>query len=419
MTSLIPAFLIMIALILLNAPIYSAILAAAVYITLFINHMPIQSMFTTIFESLAKNSLLAIPYFILAGNFISGGALGKRLIDSISVFLRNVRAGMPIACMVANAVFGAISGSPPAATAVFSKIVYKPIVESDGEKTATGLIVSAAGLSAIIPPSISMIIFGVSTDTSVNRLFIAGVAPGLLILAIIIIYLLCVCRKKPGKEFSWTEALRALKNGAPVLLLPFLVLGGVYGGFFTPTEAGAVSAFYCFVLSAFVLKEINIKSFFQIIKDSAVIVCKTFMLIATSTFLAKALTISQFPQMLAAAFEGMSQTTFLLFLNCLLLFVGCFFDTAPAILILAPMFLPAATALGIDPIHLGIIFVVNLTVGMFTPPFGLNIFIAQSILKKGMKEISVSLIPFIILYLIALLLITFIPSLSTFLPGIM
>jgi C4-dicarboxylate transporter DctM subunit len=418
MSRVLVAFVILVGLILLNAPIYSAILAAAVYITFVINHMPLQGMFTTVFESLTKNSLLAIPYFILAGNIMSGGTLGKRLIDSFSVFLGNVRAGMPIACMVSNAVFGAISGSPPAATAVFSKIVHKPIAESDGENIATGVIVSAAGLASIIPPSISMIIFGISTDTSISRLFIAGVIPGLLITVIICIYLAFVCKKNRGEKFSWKEALHTLKKGLPALSLPFLVLGGIYKGFLTPTEAGAFSAFYCFILSAFVFRELDLRKIFHIIKGSSLIASKTFLLIAASSFLGKALTISQFPQMLVSALDGISKAMFLLMLNLLLLFVGSFFDTAPAILILAPMFLPLATVLGVDKIHLGIIFVVNLTIGMFTPPFGLNIFVAQSVLKKSMGEISKSLIPFICLYIIALLLITYIPALSTILLSI-
>lgn len=419
MMKLIPAFLILLVLIILNAPIYLSILASAVYVTVFINGMPLQGMFTTIFEGITKNSLLAIPYFILAGNLISSGSLGDRLINSFSSFFRNIKGGMPIVCLISNAIFGAISGSPPAATAVFAKIIHKPIVESDGDKIATGLIVSSSGLSGIIPPSIAMIVFGVSTDTSISRLFTAGIIPGLLIIIVIATYLMIVGEKKVYKPFSWKEVIFNGKRGLPIFFLPILVLGGIYGGILTPTEAGALSAFYCFFISFFILKEIDFKKLLNISLESAVVSGKTYILIATSTFLARALTVSQLPQMLLRTFEGVSPIVFLLLLNCFLLLVGCFFDTAPAILVLAPMFLPVATTMGIDPIHLGIIFVINLTIGMFTPPFGLNIFIAQSILNKSTEEITKSLIPFIFLYLITLLLITFFPILSTFLPSFM
>ena len=264
-----------------------------------------------------------------------------------------------------------------------------------------------------------MIVFGIATDTSISRLFVAGILPGVLIVGIIAIYLVIVCKRHDNGKLSWREAGTALKRGVPVLILPVIILGGIYGGILTPTEAGALAVVYCFVISFFVLHDISIKQTMQIIKDSAIVVSKTFILIAACSVLARSLTIAQFPQMIVAAFDGFSTTQFLLLLNVLLLIVGCFFDTAPAILILAPLFMPVATALGIDPIHLGIIFVINLTIGMFTPPFGLNIFIAQSVLQKDVLYITKSLVPFLFLYLAALLILTFFPSVSTLLPGIM
>lgn len=237
-----------------------------IYIMVFVNGMPLQSIFTTMVEGISKNNLLAIPYFILAGNFISGGTLGRRLMDALSVFLRHVRAGMPLACLGANAIFGAISGSPPAATAVFAKIVHTPLAESDGDKLATGLVVSAAGLSAIIPPSIAMIVYGIATDTSISRLFMAGILPGLLVVAVIAIYLICVCKKTDHGKFSFREAGLALRRGIPVLILPVIVLGGIYGGILTPTEAGALTAVYCFIVSFFVLRDIDMKQTLHIIK---------------------------------------------------------------------------------------------------------------------------------------------------------
>jgi TRAP transporter, DctM subunit len=384
-----------------------------------VNHMPLQSVFTVMFEGITKNSLLAIPFFVLAGNFISGGTLGKRLIDFCSTFLKNIRGGIPLACLISNALFGAISGSPPAATAVFAKIVHKPIAESDGEKMATGLVTSAAGLASIIPPSVIMIIYGISTDTSVSDMFIAGILPGVLLVVIMAVYLVLKCKKKAKDPVTAGEIGQSLKRGIPVLLLPVLVLGGIYSGFVTPTEAGALSAVYCAVVSIFGLKEIKFSAVPEILRDSIATSAQVFLLIAASAFFARALTISQLPQWITQSFGSLPRTGFLILLLILLLVVGCFFDPSAAILILGPMILPAATSLGISAIHLGIIFTVTLSVGMFTPPFGLNIFVAQSVLGLDMKEITKSLVPFILLYLIGVIIITFIPSISTILPTLL
>ena len=415
---ILPAFIILVVLMLLNFPIYISILVSGLYIMVFINQMPLQAIFTATFEGLAKNSLLAIPFFVLAGNIIAEGTLGRRLINCFATLLKNVRGGLPLACLVSNAFFGAISGSPPAATAVFAKIIHKPLAEAESDKLATGLVVSAAGLASIIPPSVTMIIYGVVTETPVSNMFIAGICPGLVIVAIIGIYLILRCKPGEKGKMDWKSVGRAWKSGIPVLLLPVLVLGGIYLGFVTPTEAGALSAIYC-AIAGLIMHEIKLKDFFSILKKSSFTIVQVFLLIAASSFFARALTISQFPQWVTSYFSSFSSVKFLLMLNILLLIVGCFFDTSAAILILAPMLLPAALALGIDPIHLGIVFVVNLVIGMFTPPFGLNIFVAQSTLGYDIKYISKSLVPFIGLYIVALLIITYVPSIALWLPHLM
>ena len=412
------AFIILLGLIVLNVPIWAALMASGTYLMIVVNHMPLQTVYTTLFEGITKNSLLAIPFFVIAGNFIAGGSLGRRLVDVFATPLRNVKAGTPIACLLANAIFGAISGSPPAATAVFSKIVHKPIMESDGESMATGLVVSAAGLASIIPPSVIMIIYGIATDNSISRMFMAGIIPGLVIVAIITIYLIFKCKKRVKRPLSSRELKKVFVASVPVIILPILVLGGIYTGIVTATEAGALSAVYCFLVSIFVLKEIKWKQVPGILGESLITSGQVFILIAASAFFARALTLTTLPAALTATFGSMSKLLFLLLLNVLLLIVGCFFDPSAAILILAPMLLPAATALGIDPIHLGIVFTVNLSVGMFTPPFGLNIFVAQSVLGYDMKRITKALVPYIGLYLLGVLLITYIPILSLFLPNL-
>ena len=415
---ILPAFIILIALMLLNFPIYISILASGMYIMIFVNHMPLQTIFTATFSGLTKNSLLAIPFFILAGNLISEGTLGKRLINCFSSLFKNVRGGLSIACLISNAIFGAISGSPPAATAVFAKIIHKPLEEAETKELATGLVVSAAGLSSIIPPSVTMIIYGVVTETSVSTLFISGILPGILIVILLGAYLVFRCKPGSGEKTDWRGVLHAWVSGIPVLLLPILVLGGIYMGFVTPTEAGALSAIYCAVISL-VMREIKPRDFIGILKRSFRTIGQVFILIAVSSFFARALTVSQFPQFVTSSFEGFTPTRFLLMLNILLLIVGCFFDPSAAILILAPMLLPAALTLGINPIHLGIVFTVNLVIGMFTPPFGLNIFVAQSTLGLDIKYISKCLVPFIIIYIVALFVLTYIPDICLWLPQLM
>lgn len=419
---LVPVVLILLVLSLLKCPIYVSILGAAIYLQIFVNHMSLTNLFTGFFEAMTKNSLMAVPYFMVAGSIIAASSLGTRLINVFIELLKRVRGGFPIACVLSNGVFGAISGSGPAATAVFGKICHKPLAERHGDKLSLGVIVSSASLSTIIPPSISMIIFGVATETSITKLFQAGFIPGILIIVIVSIYLIIVCKPKPGVEvehFSIRSFGKALWKGIPVLILPVIVLGGVYSGLCSPTECGVIAALYSFIVAVFILRDIKPRQLLGVFKDSARTTGQVFLLIATSTVFSQAATIAQLPAMLTEAFSGMGRVQFLLMLNILLLIMGCFFDTGAAILILAPMLMPAALALGIAPLHLGIIFVSNLAIGLFTPPFGLNIFVAQSVLKEPMGKISRSLVPYIILYIVGVLIITYVPELSTFLPGIM
>ena len=417
---ILPILLILIVLSLLKCPIYVSILGAAIYLQVFVNHMSLNNLFTGVFESMTKSALMAVPFFMVAGSIIAASSLGKRLINVFIELLKAVRGGFPIACVVANGIFGAISGSGPAATAVFGKICYEPLKERHGENLSLGVIVSSASLSTIIPPSVSMIIYGVATETSITKLFLAGIIPGILIVVVVSIYLIIKSKPKQGMEkekFSAGSFGKALWKGLPVLILPVIVLGSVYSGICTPTESGALSALYAFIVAVFGLRDIKIKQLPAVFKDAARTTAQVFLLIATSTVFSQAATVAQLPQLLQEAFGSMGRIQFLLMLNILLLIVGCFFDTGAAILILAPMLIPSAMALGISPLHLGIVFVANLAIGLFTPPFGLNIFVAQSVLKRPMGIISKSVVPYIILYFVSVLIITYVPILSTWLPG--
>ncbi len=419
---LIPALIILIGLSLLKVPIYISVFCSAIYLQLFVNHMSLSSLFTGFFEAMTKNSLLAVPFFMVAGSIIAASSLGTRLINVCIELLKSVRGGLPIACVIANAIFGAISGSGPAATATFGKVAFKPLSDHHGESMALGIITSSACLSTIIPPSITMIIYGVATETSITQLFMAGVLPGIFIVIVIGAYLVIRCKRRPGEErerFSASGFAKAFWKGIPVLLLPVIVLGSVYTGFCTPTESGALAAAYSFVVAVFGTRDIKPRQLLSIFKDSGRTTAQVFLLIAASTVFAQAITVAQVPAAVTAAFSGMSQVQFLLMLNILLLIVGCFFDTSAAILILAPILLPTALGLNIHPLHLGMVFVVNLAIGLFTPPFGLNIFVAQSVLKRPMGAISKAVVPFIILYIICVLVISYVPALTTTLPTLL
>lgn len=426
---LIPVVVILLILVALNSPIWVAIFGATLYLQIFVNHMNLTNLFTGIFEACTKTSLLAVPYFILAGSIIASSSLGTRLINIFIALLRNIRGGLAIACLVANAIFGAISGSAPAATATFGKVVYEPLKEAHGKKLSLGLITSSGALSTVIPPSITLIIFGVATETSISRLFICGFLPGIVLVAIVAVYLFIVCKENAFATSTVSDNCeddiqnltikKAFKEGILVLLLPVIVLGGIYSGLCTPTESGAIAALYSFIVAFFVYKDLKPSNLMGIFKDSAKTTAQIFILIAVSTAFAQAATIAQLPLMIQGMFSGVGKIGFLLILNIVLLIVGCFFDSSAAILIFAPMLLGTAVSLGISPLQLGIIFTVNLSIGMFTPPFGLNIFVSQSVLKVSMSDVTKSVLPFIGLYVLGLFLITYIPQISLILPQLL
>lgn len=403
---------ILVVLALLGVPVYAALLGSTIYL-MFANGMPMTNLVTGLYEALTKTSLMAVPFFVFAGSIMANTSLGRRLINLFAVIFRRFKSGLAISCLAANALFGAISGSAPAATATFGKIVYQPLKDQYDDDLAVGLITSSGALSTIIPPSIMLIMFGIATESSITDLFLAGIIPGLVIVLVVGCYLVFRTRKNERQPApTLREVGKALWESIPVILMPIIVLGGIYGGFCTPTEAGAVAAIYSLVVGVFILGDIKPKALLPILKDAATTTAQVFILVAVSSVFGQAASIAQFQTALLKLLSGLSPTAFLLILNVILLIVGCFFEGGSATLILAPLVLPLAEKLGINIMHLGIVFVVNLSIGMFTPPFGLNIFVTQGVLKKTMGMISKALIPYIICYIIVLLLLTFIPQLS-------
>jgi len=415
-----PVLLILIVALLLNFPIYIALLMATIYLQVFVNNMPLQNLFTGLFESLTKNSLLAVPFFIIAGNIMATSSLGDRLVSLFAVFLKKIPGGLALSCIGANAVFGAISGSAPAATAAFGKILWNPLKDNYGEKEAAGLITSSGALSSIVPPALPLIMYAIITETSLAKLFMAGFIPGVLCVVILATYLAIRHRKETvNAKFVPGERLAVLKRGITALLLPVIILGSIYGGVCSPTEAGAVATVYAAIISLLINKDMKLRQFVGVFKDSARTIGQLFILIAASVVFSQALTVTQAPRMLQTMMADISPVTFLILINVTLLVLGMFFDPGAANLIVAPLLCPIGMALGVDPIHMGVIFSINLSIGMSTPPFGLSLFVSQSILKKPMGLIASGCVPFIACYGLALILITFVPWFSLVLPSIL
>lgn len=398
-----------------RVPIYVAILAASFYLQVFVNHVGPQAIFAGLYDGIVKPSLLAVPFFILAGNLVDHSSMGERLVQMVMKLTGRVRGGAAVSCVVANGIFGAISGSAPAATATIGKITFDSIEKIDGEKLALGCVASSGALASIIPPSISMIIYGIAAEVSIGKLYAAGFVPGIITVLVLSTYL--IVRGKPHKHQGNDHQFSAgLRQSVPVLLFPVVVLGGIYLGIFTPTEAGAVAAAYAFFIPLIIYKDFTIEKLKRCILEATRTTAQLFIIIASSITLAQALTMAQVPEMLIEALAHLSPTAFLLLTAGVLFLAGMFFEPGSAILILAPIMAPIAAKLGIDPIHFSMVVVFNISIGMFTPPFGLNLFVTQAVLRRPLERIASSVGPFILLYLAVLLLLIFIPPLSTWLP---
>ena len=368
--------------------------------------------------------ILAIPLFIFSGIIMSRGGISRKLFDVFAYFIGKRRAGMPCAVILTCLFYGAISGSGPATTAAVGAMTVPVLVELGYDKVYAGSIVSVGGgLGLIIPPSISFIMFGLATGVSVGSLFIAGIIPGIVIALFLMINAYLHSLKYGEDTEKIAASYKALKergflriflDGFWALLTPVIILGGIYGGIVTPTEAACISVVYALIVSLFIYKTIVMKDIWKLVVDSVKAVAPLCVLLALANAFSRVLTFAQAPQALARALSTTitSPFVFLLILNVVLLVLGMFIDGAPAILILAPMLLPVATSFGINPVHLGIIIVVNLTIGLSTPPFGLNLFVASSMIDAPVMELGKKSLPYILAYTIALLVITFIPWLS-------
>lgn len=418
-------FLALALLLTLGAPIFIALLLASFFGVIVFTDISPTVLIQRVFAGIDKFVIMSLPFFILGANAMDVGGLSKRIIALCRALLGHIYGGLAITTQAAATLFGALSGSGPATVVAIGRILYPELVRSGYQaRWASGLIVQSGSVSLLIPPSISLILFASVTNLSVSDLFLAGLGAGLVFAFIVLIYIYLYARKhKIGGEEkpSLTEVFKAFKASIWSLFVPVIIIGGIFSGVFTATEAAAVSAVYAILIGAFVYKEITLKKLFQLCLASAKTTASVMILIAASSGFSWLLTITQFPAVIADFLISNfhSPITFLLFLNILLLLMGMVLEPTLALIIVSPLILPTAISLGIDPVHLGIVICFNLAIGMFTPPFGLNIFVSKSITGLEMTETWKGLYSFIVVSMIALLLVTYYPPISLFFPGLL
>ncbi|MCJ7836202.1 TRAP transporter large permease [Cuneatibacter sp. NSJ-177] len=376
--------------------------------------------------------LLAIPLFMLSSSIMAESGMSQRLYDFFSYFFGNIPAGLPIAVVITCLFYGAICGSGPATVAAIGTMCI-PLLTSLGydKEFVTAMIAVAGGLGVIIPPSIPFITYGLATGASIGDMFIAGVAPGILIALCLIAYIIFYFRKKEKREALSIERntkalrekgfLRIFKESFFALLAPVIILGGIYGGIVSPTEAACVSVVYALLVGVLAYRVINLKKLIGCLIDTARTATPVMLILSISIVFGRVLTILNLPQTLASFVVSHVESKFvvLIVINLFLLFAGMVMDTVPCILILAPIMLPIVQQYGVDTIHFGVMMTVNLAIGFVTPPIGTNLFVANSITKIPIIRIAKHALPFIAMFILALLLITYIPQITLFLPNLL
>jgi len=412
-------------LLLIGSPIAIALGASTFATLLFfsdINPITISSM---MFEKIEHYSLMAIPMFILAGQLLSKGSSAHRIIEFAKSIVGHLPGGLPMAAIFASIIFAAVSGSSPATVVAIGSIMFGAIQEAGyPKKYAIGTISTAGSLGILIPPSIVMIVYGVTAEVSIGKLFMAGVVPGIMI-GLMMMVVTYIGAKRLGFEKTEPESfgtrVKKMGNASWALMTIVVVIGGIYGGIFTPTEAAAVAAVWAFFVSMFIYKDIKWGDLYGLFLDSAKTSAMIMFIIANAMLFAHFLTIENVPQMITNTLLewNVNAIMFLILVNILLFFAGDFMEPSAIIMIMVPLLLPVAVALGIDPIHFGIIIVVNMELGMITPPVGLNLFVTSGITGVSLKDVVIYALPWSMTILVGLLLVTYIPEISLWLPNLM
>lgn len=436
-------FIMVIGFMLIGVPIAVSLGLSSMLFLMMHSDASLASVAQTLFNAFAGHyTLLAIPFFILASSFMSTGGVAKRIIRFAIAMVGWFRGGLAMASVVACMMFAALSGSSPATVVAIGSIVIAGMIKNGYSKEfAAGVICNAGTLGILIPPSIVMVVYAAATDVSVGRMFLGGVIPGLLagVMLMIAIYIAARIKKLPKQPFvGWKEMFIAAKDASWGLLLVVIILGGIYGGVFTPTEAAAVAAVYSFLIANFIYQDMGPFADKENTKPVLVKVLQTFVhkdtkstlydagkltimllfIIANALILKHVLTEERIPQMITESMlsAGLGPITFLIVVNVLLLIGGQFMEPSGLLIIVAPLVFPIAIALGIDPIHLGIMMVVNMEIGMITPPVGLNLFVTAGVAKMSMMQVVKAALPWVGVMFLFLIIVTYVPWVSTWLP---
>jgi C4-dicarboxylate transporter DctM subunit len=404
-------------LLVLGIPIFLLLLATSEVALLFLR-LPSTVVHQVLYDALNKWPLLAVPFFIFAGDLMARGGISARILRWVTSIIGTVRGSLPMTSLGLAAVFGAISGATSASVAAVGSLTYPQMRKAGySEKFASALITAENAIDNLIPPSLGFIIYGIASETSVVHLFAAGIFPGLVMAGMFAGYIYLYALRQGIREsqsFSWSEFFVASRDGLWAMGAIFIILGGIYSGVFSPTEAAGIACVYAIVVTHFVYKEVTLRQVFDIAARTMILTGLIFIIVAAASLYAWLLTISGVAQTTADFITGLhaSPWVILLIINVLLLFVGCVLDTATALLVLAPLLLPVAKSIGVDPIHFGVIVVMNLTIGTFTPPFGINIFVFQAMFGTPSSVLYPGLAPFIAVALGALMIVTYVPALS-------
>ena len=415
-------FALLIALMLTGMPISIALGLTVLMFLFFFTNVPVEAVALKLFTGIEKFEIMSIPFFILAGNFLTHGGVARRMIHFATSMVGHWHGGLALAGVMACALFAAVSGSSPATVVAIGSIILPAMVKQGFPKRfGAGVITTSGSLGILIPPSIPMVIYAVSTNTSVGALFMAGIVPGLMLATMLGVVTWYRARQNNYPRMpkaTWKQRWKAFRDSLWGLLLVVIVLGGIYGGLFTPTEAAAVSAVYAFIIAVFVYKDLPMKKVPRTLLDAANMSAMLLYIITNAVLFSFLMTHENIPQIMADWIiqHQLGVVMFLLVVNLLLLLAGNVMEPSSIILILAPILFPVAVKLGVDPIHFGILITVNMEVGMCHPPVGLNLYVASGITKMGITELTVAVLPWLITMLVFLAIVTYWPNLSLWLP---
>jgi C4-dicarboxylate transporter DctM subunit len=410
------------ALMLTGMPISIALGLTVLTFLFTMTQVPLEAVALKLFTGIEKFEIMAIPFFILAGNFLTHGGVARRMIAFATSMVGHWYGGLGLAAVVACSLFAAVSGSSPATVVAIGSILIPAMLKAGFPKRfAVGVIASSGGLGILIPPSIVMVMYAVATNASIGALFIAGIIPGMVLGSFLAFTTYMRARKgnfPRQPKASWPQRLRAFRESMWGLFLIIVVIGGIYSGLFTPTEAAAMSAVYAFIVAVYVYKDLTLAEVPKVLLASANMSAMLLYIITNAVLFSFLLTYENIPTAIAdwMVETGLGMLGFLFMVNIFLLLAGNFMEPSSIILISAPILFPVAMKLGVDPIHFGVMITVNMEIGMLTPPVGLNLYVASGIAKMGLTETTVSVTPWLVTMLVFLVLVTYWPPLSLWLP---